>query len=93
LPFATADQSAGDDLVDDVAGEFVGSALLGVEAVGVAKEEGAGLWAGGDGRAEAGELLRALAVLEGVQVAFGRSGAGALAATGHGFSQLLAVSR
>ncbi len=66
---------------DEVGGDFLGSAVVGLPAAGEGEEGLDGPGRGGDEGADGGELLRVASVLEGVEVAAGGASAGAAAAT------------
>ncbi len=70
-----------DEALEEESGDLFGAALLEPVAAGEAEEGLAGLGGGGEEGAEQGELGGASAVLEGVEVAGWRAGAGASAAT------------
>ena len=69
-----------DEALEEESGDLFGAALLEPVTAGEAEEGFAGLGEGGEEGAELGELGGASAVLEGVEVAVGCSGAGASAA-------------
>jgi hypothetical protein len=74
---------------EEEGGDLVGAALLDLVALGEGEEGVADFRVGGEEEAELGELGGAAAVLEGVEVAARRAGAGASAApplAGHGFT-------
>ena len=74
-------EAAGDDLADEVGGEFVGFHLFDLMSPGELKKGFTGGGASGERGADLGELAGAAAVFEGVEVAFGGAGAGAFSSS------------
>ncbi len=70
-----------EEAIEEEGGDVFGAALLELVAVGEVEKGLAGLGEGGEEGAELSELGGASPMLEGVEVAGGRTGAGATAAT------------
>ena len=84
-------EATGDDLAEDVGGKFVGLAVPVLEAAQEAEEGLAGGRTGSKKHAELGELAGVTAVLEGVEVAFWGTSAGATTAPPGLFGHKLAL--
>ena len=72
-----------EDAGEEISGDFVCAGLSDRVTAGEIEEAIADFGVGGEERAEHGELCRATAVLEGVQIAPGRACAGAFASAWH----------
>jgi hypothetical protein len=82
LAVAAELDAAGEDVLEEVVGELVGSGLLDALLGGEAEEGRAHEGAGGEEGGDFGELAGAAAVFEGVEVAFGCAGSPAGAGFG-----------
>ena len=76
-------EPAGDDLVDDASGKFVGSLALHFPPISEPEKDFVGGWAGGDNGAELSDLAGAPAMLKGVYITFRGAGTGTFSSAGH----------